>query len=119
MKIKIEVIDRKTLHEREMREIAENRVQEEDYIIYFDSMESLHKVLSNKRVDLLKAITGKKPKSLYALARILGRDFKNVHTDARLLEAHKLITLKKVKNGKRVSLRPVSKVDRIELTFAT
>jgi len=118
MKIRFEVIDRKTLHERDMRDIEQGRVQEEDYIFSFESMEVFNRTFTEKRINMLKVIRGKKPQSLYALARILGRDFKNVHTDARMLEANKLIFLKKVKNGKRVSLKPVSRADEIEFRMA-
>ncbi|MFH1095796.1 MAG: hypothetical protein V1728_06275 [Candidatus Micrarchaeota archaeon] len=118
MKIKIEIIDRKTMRDKDTRDIEAARPQEEDYILSFESMDAFNKVFSNKRVDMMKVIREKKPKSLFALARILGRDFKNVHSDARMLEANRLISLKKVKNGKRVSLKPVSKADKIEFKMA-
>ena len=48
----------------------------------------------------------------------MGTDFKNVQTNARFLESCKLISLQKVHNGKRVSLKPVSKIKNLEVTMA-
>jgi predicted transcriptional regulator len=118
MKIKIEIIDRETLHKQEMRDLKENRYQKEDLILSFENWDTFCSTFSTKRVELLRAIKSKKPVSLYALARILGRDYKNVQTDAQMLCTYGLIELKKVHTGKRIALRPISKIDKAELTLA-
>ncbi len=115
---RIEIIDYETLHKREMQEIKEGTFLKNEHVLYFETYETFCKVFTSKRLELLRAIREKKPKSIYAIARYLGRDYKNVQTDAQQLQLSGLITLKKVKNGRRVSLRPVSRSNRIELKMA-
>ena len=47
---------------------------------------SLRQLLSNEKARLLHVCKLKKPESIYALAKLLGRDFKAVRKDIRLLE---------------------------------
>ena len=56
--------------------------------ISFESPELLFKVLSGKRWDLLKVMTGVGPISIREAARLLGRDVKAVHSDV-----HKLLNV--------------------------
>jgi len=56
--------------------------------ISFESPELLFKVLSGKRWDLLKVLTGAGPISIREAARLLGRDVKAVHSDV-----HKLLNV--------------------------
>ena len=56
--------------------------------ISFESPELLFKVLSGKRWDLLKVMTGTGPISIREAARLLGRDVKAVHGDV-----HKLLNV--------------------------
>ena len=56
--------------------------------ISFESPELLFKVLSGKKWDLLKVMTGAGPISIREAARLLGRDVKAVHTDV-----HKLLNV--------------------------
>ena len=58
---------------------AENR-------LYFENLETLLKTLTQGRWLLLKTLRIKGPMSVRALAKELGRDYKNVHTDVRRLE---------------------------------
>ena len=53
--------------------------------IGFESWELMHKVLSPKRLEILRAMAGAGPLSIRELARRVGRDFKGVHSDATLL----------------------------------
>jgi len=53
--------------------------------IGFASPELLWKVLSAKRWELLKAMTGAGPMSIREAARRVGRDVKAVHGDVRAL----------------------------------
>ncbi len=57
----------------------------------FEDLESLLKVLSPGRWVLLKKLRMKGPMSIRALSKDLGRDYKNVHTDVRMLEKVGLI----------------------------
>jgi predicted transcriptional regulator len=53
--------------------------------ISFESPELLFKVLSGKRWDLLKIMTGAGPMTIREAARRLGRDVKAVHGDVQAL----------------------------------
>lgn len=62
------------------------------YSLTFESMSGWIAVLTPKRWDLLQALKRLGPQSIYALAKALGRDYKNVHGDVRALEELGLIT---------------------------
>jgi predicted transcriptional regulator len=82
-------------------------------VIIFPSVEILGKVLTPMRLELLRAIINENPKSIYALAKVVDRDFKNVHSDVKVLEQVGLITLKA--SGARDSMKPVAKYSGFEL----
>ncbi|MCL4309411.1 MAG: transcriptional regulator [Actinomycetota bacterium] len=54
-------------------------------LISFESPQLLFKVLTGKRWELLKMMTGSGPMSIREAARRLERDVKAVHSDVRLL----------------------------------
>jgi len=62
---------------------------------YFTSLEAARRVLTPKRLELLRAIRREAPSSLYGLARLVGRDLKNVQEDVRALSEHGLVSLRK------------------------
>ena len=73
--------------------------------IYFESIDTLESILTDKRLTLLRTIKEKKPQSIYELAKILHRDTKNVSNDVFKLSELGFITLTKRKIGRaRVSL---------------
>jgi len=53
--------------------------------IGFENWELMHKVLSPKRLEIVRAMAGAGPLSIREIARRVGRDFKGVHTDVRML----------------------------------
>lgn len=56
-------------------------------ILSFADLPLLAKTLTPARWELLQRLAQAGPQTVYALARLLARDYKNVHTDvARLLE---------------------------------
>jgi predicted transcriptional regulator len=59
--------------------------------LYFENLETLLKTLTAGRWVLLKKLRTNGPMSVRALAKELGRDYKNVHTDVRRLELIGLI----------------------------
>lgn len=69
--------------------------------IYFDSVDNMRAVLTNNRLLILKAIREHKPKSVYELAKILGRDLKNVKQDLKLLSEIGLVTLERRETDKK------------------
>lgn len=83
----------------------------------FEGIAVLRKLLSNEKARLLHVIKTKKPSSIYNLARILGRDFKSVNDDIKLLDKFGFIDLIAEKTGKRARLRPVLVVDTVRINL--
>ncbi|MBI2451823.1 HTH domain-containing protein [Candidatus Pacearchaeota archaeon] len=73
----------------------------------FGSLAMLRKLLSNEKARLLHFLKTKKPKSIYALAKMLKRDFKSVNDDIKLLEKFGFVDLVAEKSGNRKRLRPI------------
>jgi len=75
----------------------------------YDDMALLRKLLSNEKARMLNVIKIKKPGSIYALAKFLGRDFKSVRDDVLLLKKFGFVELveEKNKSGQRISHKPV------------
>lgn len=69
--------------------------------IYFDSIDTMRVVLTNKRLQILKVIREQKPSSVYKLTKLLGRDLKNVNQDLKLLSEVGLVTLEKTETDKK------------------
>ena len=61
------------------------KVQDKN-MLHFESLEILLKELTPGRWALLKKLHANGPMSIRALAKDLGRDYKNVYTDVRRLE---------------------------------
>ena len=59
---------------------------QEKNLLHFENLEVLLKTLTPGRWALLKKLHANGPLSIRALANDLDRDYKNVHTDVRLLE---------------------------------
>jgi predicted transcriptional regulator len=69
-----------------------------EHRLYFENLETLLKTLTQGRWVLLKTLRTKGPMSVRALAKELGRDYKNVHTDVRRLEEVGLVGRTKEEN---------------------
>lgn len=85
-------------------------------VIVFTSLEAVAKVLSPARLELLGAILKEQPESIYALAKVVDRDFKNVHSDVKMLAEVGLLDLKAT--GKRDAVKPVAKYSGFEVDLA-
>ena len=82
--------------------------------ISFESLGAMRKVLTEKRLRILKTIKKNHPQSIYELARMLHRDIKNTFNDVQFLAQAGLIELKKTKNG-RERTTPIVNYDKILL----
>ena len=89
--------------------------EDEDYD--FSDVSALRQLLNNEKARILHVIKHEKPSSLYALARILKRDFKSVQQDVKLLEHFAFIRLVPEKSGKRNRLKPVVSADSVNIIF--
>jgi predicted transcriptional regulator len=63
----------------------------------FTSLDAARKILTPRRVDLLRAIRREPGESPSRLARVLGRDLKHVHEDLDTLARYGLVSLRKTK----------------------
>jgi predicted transcriptional regulator len=57
----------------------------------FESWDALARVMTSKRMELLRYVRRHKVSSVRALAKALGRDYSNVHADVRALTAAGLL----------------------------
>lgn len=62
-----------------------------DYHLSFESARALFTELTPARIDLLESLRQCGPCSVYALAKSVGRNYSNVHTDIGKLEEHGLV----------------------------
>jgi len=86
--------------------------------VFFEDMQAVRKILTDKRLDLWRTIRDKNPESISALAKMVDREFKAVYRDLLLLQSLELIRLKKTK-GKRGDLQaPISLADELQLAVA-
>ena len=77
---------------------------------------NLRSLFSNEKSRILHIIKTKKPASIYELAKILGRDFKAVRQDIKLLERFGFIELISSHKHGRERLRPVVDMDKVVIT---
>ena len=84
-------------------------------VISFSSWETLARVLSGPRLQILAAIPAIMPNSIAGLARALRRDFKNVHSDVQFLASLGLIELRE--SSPRKTLIPRPKFKGIEISW--
>ncbi|HEY6343919.1 MAG TPA: hypothetical protein VIY49_20680 [Bryobacteraceae bacterium] len=59
--------------------------------VAFESWDALARVLTGRRMELLRYVRRHKVPSIRALAKALGRDYSNVHSDVRALSAAGLL----------------------------
>jgi len=81
----------------------------------FSDIKLLRNLLSNEKARILHLLKHKKPKSIYDLSKILGRDFKSVREDLHVLERFGFIDFNEEKKGKRTSLVPVLSIDNLQI----
>ena len=78
---------------------------------------SLRQLLSNEKARLLHICKTKEPSSIYELAKLLGRDFKAVRQDIKLLEKFGFIELISSHKQGRERLRPIVDADQVVITI--
>lgn len=85
--------------------------------LYFETVAELRRTLTNKRLDLLLAITQHNPGSVRELANHVGRDYKNVSEDIDLLKQLGLVELEE-REGRGGPKAPTVPYDEIQVTIA-
>ena len=71
----------------------------------------------SEKARLLHICKTKKPDSIYALAKLLGRDFKAVRYDIKLLEKFGFIELISSHKDGRERLKPIVDADSVNITI--
>lgn len=88
--------------------------REEKEGVYFTSLEALRQVLTPRRLELLHEIRLKRPESIYELARMTGRQLKNVQNDVSILARIGLLSLSRPRQA-RARVVPRVEYDRLQL----
>ena len=88
-------------------------VSKENY--NFSGMAALRQLLSNEKARILHVIKNEKPNSIYELSKKLGRNFKVVSEDVKLLQRFGFVDLISEKTKNRVRHKPVIVIEGITL----
>ena len=81
----------------------------------FEGVSALRQLLSNEKARILHTIKAQKPNSIYDLAKKLGRGFKSVNDDIKLLERFGFIELIEEKTKNRIRHKPEIVIDTITI----
>lgn len=81
----------------------------------FEGLAALRNLLTNEKARILYVIKNEKPSSMYDLAKRLGRTFKSVSDDLKLLERFGLIEFVEEKKKNRTRHRPEIVVDTVTI----
>lgn len=85
---------------------------------FFESLDAIRSVLTDKRLQLWRVIRDRKPQSISALAKMVSRGFRGVHRDLKLLETLGIVSLKKSKGSRGDLQHPISLADKLVLSVA-
>ncbi len=85
---------------------------------YFESLEAVRNVLTEKRLTLWRVIRDQHPGSISELSKLAQRDFKSVHRDVAVLVSFGLVGLVKGKGRRGDVQKPTSLVDALMLEVA-
>ena len=83
--------------------------------VFFTSLESARNFLTPKRVELLRIIKHRQPRSVYELAKFVHRSFPSVLRDVDTLVRHGLVKVPRVKNSPRRAKQPRVDYDAINI----
>jgi len=100
-----------------MEKIARGERVKKQAGVYFENLNTMRKILTEKRLEILHTIKKTHPSSVYKLAKMLNRDINNVIEDLDYLKELGLVELKKTKNG-REKTTPQVNYDKIRLEIA-
>lgn len=116
--VKIVVADKQAIREQTIRAVERGIAQKEDKIIYVDSLEAARKLLTPQRLKMLGIIKREKPASLYALAKIMGKNFRAIYRDVGILSEVGLIQKEDYLEGNREKTRVGVRAKEIHLSVS-
>lgn len=70
-------------------------------VVLFDSIKSFRGYMTLQKIELLTVIANQKPKSIYELAKIVGRELAPVQSDCASLKSIGFIVFKREKTGRK------------------
>ena len=83
----------------------------------FEGLSALRRLLSNEKARMLHVLKTQRPDSIYTLAKKLGRNFKTVNDDIKLLERFGFIELVEEKTKNRIRHKPVLLIDSLTINL--
>jgi len=98
--------------------VQAGRQVEPQELVGFTSLEAARNFLTRERLGLLCTIKSRRPNSIYELAKMTGRDLKNVQQDVRILELHGLVRIARRPRGSRKVKVPCVPFEEIALKIA-
>ena len=98
--------------------VQAGRKVEAQELVGFTSLEAARNFLTRERLGLLRTIKSRHPNSIYQLAKMTGRDLKNVQEDVRILERHGLVRIASRPRGSRKVKVPRVPFEEIALKIA-
>lgn len=84
---------------------------------YVADAETARAIFTDSRIRIIHLLKEKKPKSIYALAQLLNRNFKNVYEDVMFLAEVGIIGIKEFKGGRRQK-KPILLSDQLLFDIA-
>ncbi len=84
---------------------------------YIADAETARSIFTDSRIRIIQFLKEKKPESIYALAKLLNRDFKNVYEDVMFLAELGIIGIKEAKTG-RHQKQPILLSDQLLFDIA-
>ena len=85
--------ERSTALREAVRRVSRDSRKPREPELYFENVDELRRVLTEKRMELVMVIGRDRPASIQELATLVARDYKNVSTDIALLERLDLVLL--------------------------
>lgn len=101
-----------------MGKIKQGKIVRQKKGLSFGSVESFREFFTPRRLELLRVIKHKHPKSIYELTKLVDRDFKSVVTDIKILEKYGMIDTKKVSIKGGYKLMPIFDYDKLIVDIA-
>ncbi|HLE13036.1 MAG: hypothetical protein A2504_07500 [Bdellovibrionales bacterium RIFOXYD12_FULL_39_22] len=120
--MKIEILDKKQANDDLLKAAKDfdkkHKRQKFSKNTTFESLAAVRKVLTDKRLEVWRAIRDLHPKSISALAKLLDREFRAVHRDVILLKEIGLISIKEISNTRGTAQELKSNYDELLLAVA-
>ena len=98
-----------------LKSARKGKVKTPHYEISFDNKKDFSKFIKN--IDILMAIQNLNPKSVYELAKILGKDQSNINKVISFFEDYGVVKIKTSKLNNRVVKKPIVDYQKIEFNL--